>query len=112
MQSEHDKTKAINIIWNAGPFDGYYVNNHKEKGSVEAVWYLGEAYHANYEFDKAIEQYTEYKEVLTKEIQRPWRQSTEIFIEQKCKTDVREPGACKLISLGENLNTEYLNTDH
>lgn len=111
LQSEHDKTKAIKYYLECQDhLTAYYkVNNHKEKKApVESVWYLGEAYHANYEFDKAIEKYTEYKEVLhegnTEALEAVNR---DIRLSRNAKQMYENPVHANLISLGENLNTEY-----
>lgn len=39
-------------------------NPNEKKAPVETIRFLGQAYHTNYEFDKALEQYMEYKELV------------------------------------------------
>ena len=98
LQSQNQKSKAINYLLACQEsLTAYYkVKNHKEKNApVESVWHLGQAYHANYEFDKAIAKYVEYKEVLneanTEAIESINR---DIRLESECETAIRKSGSC------------------
>lgn len=58
---DHLKIAAQGSVPNYDPF------THTEKNSpVEAYFYLGDAYHINYDFDKAIYYYNAFKEKITK----------------------------------------------
>lgn len=70
LVSDYEKAKAISYFdiilenyKNISPtYDRY---SHKEKSApVEVLHWIGKAYHYNYEFEKALAKYTEYKEVL------------------------------------------------
>ncbi len=75
----------------------------------EARFYLGKAYHNNYEFEKAIELFTELRET-TKNNELLTAIDKEI---SQCETGIRlmrEPVKMQINNLGENINSEY--SDH
>ena len=111
LQSQNQKSKAINYLLECQEnLTAYYkVKNHKEKNApVECVWHLGNAYHANYEFDKAIAKYVEYKEVLneanTEAIESINR---DIRLSRNAKQLYENPVHANLHALGGKLNTIY-----
>jgi outer membrane protein OmpA-like peptidoglycan-associated protein len=70
LVSDFEKAKAISyfdlILENYKNLTPTYDRvSHKEKSApVEVLHWIGKAYHYNYEFEKALAKYTEYKEVL------------------------------------------------
>lgn len=69
LNSRFDKEKAIPYFIEAEKrmTDDYKVGSHKEEAApLEAILYLGKTYHINYQFDKALEKYELYKEILSK----------------------------------------------
>ena len=70
LVSDFEKAKAISYFdlilknyKNLTP--AYDRDSHKEKSApVEVLHWIGKAYHYNYEFEKALAKYAEYKEVL------------------------------------------------
>lgn len=56
LQSSQDKLSAY-----------YKFRNHKEEcAPIQSIWFLGKAYHANQQYEKALEKFSEYKEALRK----------------------------------------------
>jgi outer membrane protein OmpA-like peptidoglycan-associated protein/Tol biopolymer transport system component len=71
VQSNYDKALAIpyfeKILSRKSPVtNSYKAGNYKEKKApIEVLRYLGEAYHYDYQFDKALEYYLMYKDILS-----------------------------------------------
>jgi len=109
--SSFEKAKAIPyyeaVQESIHPF--YKFGDPKEKNApVDAVRFLGQAYHANYEFDKALEFYGEYKEYVKsgneeylKLIDRDIA-ITNFAIELKAS-----PINMEVASVGDRINSEY-----
>lgn len=111
LQSKYDKPKAVSYLLkaqdNLNPY--YKVRNHKEESApVEVIWHLGKAYHANYQFDLALQKYTEYREALnqsnTETIQAINR---DIRISRNAKELFESPVNAKLHKLGNGINTSW-----
>lgn len=67
MNSRFEKEKSIPYFKKAEKrvTDNYKKGNYKEVlAPIESIYYLGRAYHINYQFDLALEKYMEYKDVL------------------------------------------------
>ena len=67
MNSKYEKTKSIPYFKKAQKqlTDDYKKGNHKETlAPLETLYWLGKAYHISYQFDKAIEKYMEYRDIL------------------------------------------------
>lgn len=76
---------------------------------VDLYYYLGKAYHLNYQFDKAIEMFTRFKsEAGTKHILAP-DADRQIAMANNAKYEVANPrqGNTQTINLGPNVNSEY-----
>jgi outer membrane protein OmpA-like peptidoglycan-associated protein len=71
VQSNYDKAQAIpyfeKVLSHRAPVtNSYKAGNYKEKKApIEVLRYLGEAYHFDYQFDKAMEFYLMYKDILS-----------------------------------------------
>lgn len=113
LNSRYDKALAIpyfeKVLSHKKPVSNTYrTGNYKEKKApIEVIKYLGEAYHFDYQFDKAMENYLMYKDVLSenntkfqKEINR------KIAITKNAQELVKNPVAINVIPL-ENINTMY-----
>ena len=67
MNSSYDKPKAIPYYEKAqeSMTIEYVVGSHREKKApLDVIQLLGEAYHYNYEFEKAVERFEFYKQFL------------------------------------------------
>jgi outer membrane protein OmpA-like peptidoglycan-associated protein len=71
VQSKYDKAQAIpyleKVLSQRNPVTNTYrAGNYKEKKApIEVLRYLGEAYHYDYQFEKALEYYLMYKDILS-----------------------------------------------
>lgn len=111
LQSAFEQEKAVPFL-EAVQEDltaDYRVGNHKEKQApVEAIWHLGKAYHADYQFDKAIKAYTEYKDLLANANEEAKKQVTrDIRITRNAMDLIKNPVRVILHPLGKGMNTEY-----
>lgn len=111
LQSQYEKNKAIFYYEDCQEhLTAYYkAKNHKEKNApVEVVWFLGKAYHANYQFDEAIAKYSEYKEVLnvdnTEAIEAINR---DLRLSRNAKKLYDNPVHAELHALNDAINTKY-----
>jgi len=111
LQSKYQKRNAIEYYLlcqeNLNPY--YKVRSHKEENApVEAIWYLGRAYHANYQFDLALEKLREYKSVLdpsnTAAVEAVTR---DIRVSRNAKQLFENPVHAELHKLSKGINTKY-----
>ncbi|MFN6943683.1 MAG: OmpA family protein [Cytophagaceae bacterium] len=95
----YSKEKALEYILKARELDSN-VNKFY-------LFWLGRAYHSNYEFDKALEAYTEYQNSLKRTDQR--NKEVEKFIRQvnNAKEFVRTPQNFIVKNLGPVINTSF-----
>lgn len=110
MNSANEKAKALDYLIKASQntTSNYDPFSHTEKSApVEALFYVGRAYHLNYEFDAAIMNYNTFKEKITKkhylfnEINRYLTQA------QFAKELVANPVNIILKNIGESINSGY-----
>ena len=90
----------------------YKESSYKERNApIIAYKFLGDAYHLNYQFDKAIESYNKFlvvmdeNKITNKELQLEAKQEIEM-----CKTGkqlVENPTKIKIENLGNNVNSAY-----
>lgn len=90
----------------------YKESSYKEKNApIIAYKFLGDAYHFNYQFDKAIESYEKFLAVMTehkiinKKLQAEAKQEIEMC--KNGKTLVANPVNIKIENLGNNVNSSY-----
>jgi outer membrane protein OmpA-like peptidoglycan-associated protein len=96
---KYSKEKALELILKAYGMDSSvnkYIN-----------YWLGRAYHQNYEFDKAIENYNLYKKRFPKSDER--RSNVEKYMKQTlvAKKYIADPKDVLVINLGPVINTIY-----
>ena len=75
MNTQNEKPRAIPYFEAAKEklTVEYSVGDYKEKDApVEVIRFLGQAYHVNYEFDKALEEYKTYRDILNKNNTEYW----------------------------------------
>jgi hypothetical protein len=92
--------------------DSYNGSSDKErKAPLIAYKFLGDAYHLNYQFDKAIEAYTKYKSVMHEENSTDKDQVTETNRKiEMCNTGkilVKTPINVKIKTIGSNANSPF-----
>jgi tetratricopeptide (TPR) repeat protein len=107
-----NKTKALpylekcldHVTKNYNPFDFT-----ETKAPVDLYYYLGKAYHLNYQFDKAIEMFTRFKnEASSKHILQP-DCDRQIAMANNAKFETANPRQTNTttVNLGPNINSEY-----
>ena len=74
---------------------------------IESYFYIGEAYHLNYEIDKAIEYYKEFKTLISDRHEFYKKVDLQIAACERAKAAVADPVDVKVNNLGPNINTEY-----
>jgi outer membrane protein OmpA-like peptidoglycan-associated protein len=117
LHTSYEKYRAIpyyefvlddeNVQKNITPF--YETGNHKEKKApVECYRFMGQAYHSDYQFAKALDSYFTYQEFLNeinkdelKDVKR------DIRITRNAMTLKANPTEMTLQAMGNNLNTEF-----
>ena len=75
MNTQNEKPRAIPYFEAAKEklTVEYRVGDLKEKSSpLEVIRFLGQAYHVNYEFDKALEEFKTYRDILNKNNTEYW----------------------------------------
>ncbi len=92
--------------------NNYQGNSYKErKAPVAAIKYLGDAYHLDYQFDKAIVTYKKYLVVIKKESKADKERKQEAVHKiEMClsgKQLLKKPIKIKIESLGNNINSTY-----
>ncbi len=79
MNTQNEKPRAIPYFEAAKEklTVEYRVGDFKEKDApLEVIRFLGQAYHVNYEFDKALEEYKIYRDILNKNNTEYWEAVT------------------------------------
>ncbi|MFH2140924.1 MAG: hypothetical protein ABIJ97_00775 [Bacteroidota bacterium] len=121
LKSSLEKDKSISFLERAvtNTIKDYKEGNLKqEKAPVISYFYLGQAYHYTYEFNKAIESFNQYLNLLTSE-QTKEKDLTELHINW-CKNAldlIKDSAQIKITNQGKLINSRYdehtpvLNTD-
>ncbi|MBE9468588.1 MAG: PD40 domain-containing protein [Bacteroidetes bacterium] len=111
IHTAQEKGKAITYLKKAinNITDEYNENSYKEtKAPLEAYFYLGKAYHFNYEFYKAIEIFNKLLTKLSeKEILLTDSINQEIISCKNAIELVKHPINMIVTNLGDKINTEY-----
>lgn len=110
LQTSYKKAKAIPYLLAVQDnlTGDYRPDSHKETNApVEAIQHLGNAYHADYQFDKALQYYNEYKELVDGNDELTKAISRDIRITRNAIELYNKPVGMNLVVLSENLNTEY-----
>lgn len=74
---------------------------------IEAYYYLGEAYHLNYEMDKAIEYYKEFKSQISDKHEFYKKVDLQIEASERAKQAVANKLDVDVKNLGPEVNSEY-----
>lgn len=113
LQTTYDKAKSIpyfeKILTDYKNLNiAYEVDNHKEKKApVETIYWIGKAYHFNYQFDEALEKFNEYQDLLDPDNEEMISEvKTDIRITRNAISYKEHPVDVKLSRLNI-LNTEY-----
>ena len=86
----------------------YRVGDFKEKSSpLEVIRFLGQAYHVNYEFEKALEEYTTYRSILNKNNKEDWDAVTHDMRMSRTAIEFLKKPVNVFIESAEILNTKY-----
>ncbi len=114
LSSKRHRAEAINYFNKAitAATNNYEGTSYKEKNApLIAYKFLGDAYHLNYQFDKAIEVYGEFTDHMTKN-----KNTDKILIDEAnrkiemCKNGkllMANPVKVKIENLGSNVNSIY-----
>ena len=78
---------------------------------VDAIFYLGEAYHVNYMFDKALEKYHEFREILDPSVYSIEIVDEHILATKNAIESTKNPVFFKQINLGPRINTRFSETN-
>ncbi|CAN5822518.1 OmpA family protein [soil metagenome] len=114
LSSRSERAQAITYFSKAvtAVSNDYKGSSDKEKNAPLIAWkYLGDAYHLDYQFDKAIEAYNNFIKVMAdnKNTDKVLLSATNRKIEM-CKTGkslVANPVKVKIENLGSNVNSAY-----
>jgi LysM repeat protein len=74
---------------------------------IEAYFYIGEAYHLNYELDKAIEYYKEFKTLISDKHEFYKKVDLQIAASERAKFAVSNALNVEVKNLGPKVNSEY-----
>jgi len=110
MNTQNEKPRAIPYFEAAKEklTVEYSVGDFKEKDApVEVIRFLGQAYHVNYEFDKALEEYKMYRDILNKNNTEYWEAVTHEIRMSRNAIDFISKPVNVLIESAAILNTEY-----
>ena len=110
MNTQNEKPRAIPYFEAAKEklTVEYSVGDFKEKDApVEVIRFLGQAYHVNYEFDKALEEYKTYRDILNKNNTEYWEAVTHEIRMSRNAIDFISKPVNVLIESADILNTEY-----
>ncbi len=110
MNTQNEKPRAIPYFEAAKEklTVEYRVGDFKEKDApVEVIRFLGQAYHVNYEFDKALEEYKIYRDILNKNNTEYWEAVTHEIRMSRNAIDFISKPVNVLIESADILNTEY-----
>lgn len=107
-----DKTKALphleksltKVTKNYDPF-----NFMEDKAPVDVYYYIGKAYHLNYQFDKAIEMFNKFREEAGKKHIFAPDIDHQIAMANNAKYEIAHPRQTntQTVNLGKNINSEY-----
>lgn len=113
LQTTYDKAKAIpyfeKVLSDYKHLTvNYQVGNHKEKNApVEVLYWIGKAYHFNYQFDEALEKYNEYVDILDPDNEEMLAEvKTDIRITRNAIAYQEHPVDVKL-NVFDIINTQY-----
>jgi hypothetical protein len=97
--------KAITKV--SKKYDPFYFA--EDKAPVETYYYLGKAYHLNYEFDKAIEMYLKFKQNAGSKNELLTQADVAIKQSQNAKEEVANPRQkdSRIFNLGVTINSKY-----
>jgi outer membrane protein OmpA-like peptidoglycan-associated protein/tetratricopeptide (TPR) repeat protein len=107
VQSIYYFKKAVTAVT-----DDYRETSHKERNTpIISYEFLGDAYHWNYQFDKAMEMYEKFIALISKSVNK----NDSVIIEtnrkiQMCKTGkllVANPVKIKIENMGDAINSPY-----
>ncbi|HXB40765.1 MAG TPA: OmpA family protein [Bacteroidia bacterium] len=114
LSSRKERGKAIGYFAKAvtSATDNYKESSYKEKNApLIAYKFLGDAYHLNYQFDKAIEAYEKFIAVMARNLNLDKTLLTEASRRiEMCKTGnqlVANPVKIKIQNLGSTVNSTY-----
>lgn len=113
LNSSTYKTKAIPYLENAikNITKNYKQGDIKENNApISTYYYLGKAYHLNYEFDKAIELYKKYNDALGKNLKYIKEVKSTNHDIENCiygKELIKNPKKVIVTNLGEGVNSIY-----
>ena len=110
MNTQNEKPRAIPYFEAAKEklTVEYSVGDFKEKDApVEVIRFLGQAYHVNYEFDKALKEYKMYRDILNKNNTEYWDAVTHEIRMSRNAIDFISKPVNVLIESAAILNTEY-----
>ena len=110
MNTQNEKPRAIPYFEAAKEklTVEYIVGDYKEKGApLEVIRFLGQAYHVNYEFEKALEEYKTYRSILNKKNTEYWDAVTHDIRMSRNAIDFISKPVNVLIESAEVLNTSY-----
>lgn len=86
----------------------YRVGDHKEKNApLEAIRYLGQAYHVNYEFEKALEEYKTYRSILDKNNEEDWNAVTHDMSMSRNAIELQSKPVDIFVESAKILNSKY-----
>src|SRR6185312_1553810 len=110
LQTQSHKAAALPYLEKAGTkvSSHYKPNDPYEKNApAPAYYFLARAQHLNYEFDNAIDNFNKFKKLLNK---NDPRQDTIDYWIQCCnngKDLMKSPVDCKVINIGDSINSPY-----
>ena len=110
MNTQNEKPRAIPYFEAAKEklTVEYRVGDFKEKNSpLEVIRFLGQAYHVNYEFDKALEEFNTYRDILNKNNTEYWEAVTHDIRMSRTAIEFMKKPVDVLIESAEVLNTSY-----
>lgn len=117
LKSATEREKAIELLEKASlNINNKFVGGYKEKGAPAVAFkYLGNAYHFNYNFDKAIENYEKFKALLSQASSEANQDmitqvTRDIEVAQNAKELILSPVNITVENLGPNVNSTY--SDH
>jgi len=86
----------------------YQIGNYKEKSApIEVIRFLGQAYHVNYEFEKALEEYRTYRSILSENNELDWNAVTHDMNITRNAMELQSKPVNIFVESATVLNTEY-----
>lgn len=114
LKTTYDKYKAIpyyeKVVAEDKNLNPFYSNgDHREKKApVESIRFLGQAYHFNYQFEEAMQQYNEYKDLIDPSNRETLNEiKRDIQITENAMALKEKPTQIQLKSLGTIINTKF-----